>query len=170
MNFVFDRRVLLLRQEHNIFLLPNYHCRCPCYRQFYCLSLFALKCSITDLIGRISYATLTMFGSSLSLGFYRGLMSQKCYLCLFAHSVDKHVLTIRVTLRMYYKRHERLLFASALVHPRFVVGYALLIFLYFCIVLCFCVLFVFVLYLVCPMLPRVSGLSIVDRSVMNRTS
>ena len=76
----------------------------------------------------------------------------KCSCCLL-YSVDKHVLTIRVTLRMYYKRHERLLFASALVHPRFVVGYALLIFLYFCIVLCFCVLFVFVLYLVCPMLP-----------------
>jgi hypothetical protein len=67
MNFVFDRRVLLLRQEHNIFLLPNYHCRCPCYRQFYCLSLFALKNSITDFIGRISYATLTMFGLGRSI-------------------------------------------------------------------------------------------------------
>ena len=104
MNFVFDRRVLLLRQEHTIFLLPIYPCRCPCYRQFYCLSLFALKCSITDLIGCISYATLTMFGSSLSLVVYRGPMSYICYLCLLVHNGDKHVLTIWVTLRMYYNK------------------------------------------------------------------
>ena len=104
MNFVFDRRVLLLRQEHTIFLLPIYPCRCPCYRQFYCLSLFALKCSITDLIGCISYARLTMFGSSLSLVVYRGPMSYICYLCLLVHNGDKHVLTIWVTLRMYYNK------------------------------------------------------------------
>ena len=104
MNFVFDRRVLLLRQEHTIFLLPIYPCRCPCYRQFYCLSLFALKCSITDLKGCISYARLTMFGSSLSLVVYRGPMSYICYLCLLVHNGDKHVLTIWVTLRMYYNK------------------------------------------------------------------
>jgi hypothetical protein len=43
-------------------------------------------------------------------------------------------------------------FASTWVHPRFLEGSVLLIYLAFCVVLCFCVLFVFVLCLLCPML------------------
>jgi hypothetical protein len=121
MNFVFDRRVLLLRQEHTIFLLPIYPCRCPCYRQFYCLSLFALKCSITDLIGCISYATLTMFGSSLSLVVYRGPMSYICYLCLGAYSGVQHVFNIRVTWWLSYKRQGLLTFHDHLGSPQFLV-------------------------------------------------
>jgi hypothetical protein len=51
-------------------------------------------------------------------------------------------------------------FASFWVHHRMYVGSVLLIFLVFCVVLCFRVLFVFVLYVQC--FAGVSGLSILD--------
>ena len=83
------------------------------------------------------------------------LMSYLCYilhLCLFVPSNVKHVLSIGVTWRVYYKKQELLTLREHL-------GSVLLILSVFCDVLCFFASIVFFLCLVWPMLP-VSRLSI----------
>ena len=60
----------------------------------------------------------------------------------------------KTTWRMSYKRPELLTLHEHMVSPAvFFMGYASLIFLVFCVMLCYCVLFVFLLSLMCPMLP-----------------
>ena len=61
-------------------------------------------------------------------------------------------LYIRLTRRVSYKK-QKLLKRSKHLGSRFVVGSELLVVLVFCVVVCFYVLFVFVLCLVCPILP-----------------
>ena len=53
---------------------------------------------------------------------------------LFVHRCVKHVLTIRVTRRVSYKRQELLTNCEHLSSPLFLVGFVLLIFLVFCVV------------------------------------
>ena len=77
-------------------------------------------------------------------------MSYLCYLCQFGHNGVKHVLTIRITWRVFYQRQEQLTLreylGSSPVFDR-VRGAHL-----FCFLCCVCLL-VFVLYIVWPMLP-----------------
>ena len=62
-----------------------------------------------------------------------------CYLCLFAHCGVQHVLTTSRTWRVSYKRQELLIVTSICLHPQFLLGLLLLIFLSFlCCVLLFC--------------------------------
>jgi hypothetical protein len=98
--------------------------------------------------------------SQLLLG---GLMSYLCYLCLFAYSEIKHVLYIRVTWRVSYKRQELLTLRELLCSPS-VFWWGPVIFLVFCIVLC-CVFICFCFICLCPVssipyFASISGLSI----------
>ena len=79
---------------------------------------------------------------------------------LFVHRCVKHVITIRVTRRVSYKRQELLTNCEHLNSPLFLVGFVLLIFLVFCVVfLCFiCLRYVSCL----PNVASISGLFILD--------
>ena len=85
--------------------------------------------------------------------FVGGLMSYLRYLYLFAYSFIKHVLTIWVTSRVSYKRQELLILREHhSSHPVFDGINVAHLFNFLCCVL-FCVAFVLVLCIVCPMLP-----------------
>jgi hypothetical protein len=79
---------------------------------------------------------------------------------LFVHRCVKHVITMRVTRRVSYKRQELLTNCEHLNSPLFLVGFVLLIFLVFCVVfLCFiCLRYVSCL----PNVASISGLFILD--------
>jgi len=74
------------------------------------------------------------------------------YLCLFAHSCVKYSSLYEWHGGCLIRGRNCLSFASTCVHLRFLVWSVLLIFWVFCVALWFCVLFVFVVCLVCKML------------------
>ena len=92
---------------------------------------------------RCKFRIKTIFGLSLpSVNCMTGVSYFWC-LCMPTYNSVQHVLTKWLTWRMS--------FASTWVHSWFFVRSVLFAFLVFWIV--FCVLFVFILYVVCPMLP-----------------
>ena len=87
-----------------------------------------------------------MFGSSLPPVVCGGLISYLCYLSNTSWLYKQHG-------RLIIRGRNYLPFVSTWVHPGCWYGSVLLIFLVFCVVLCFGVLFIFILCVVCPMLP-----------------
>ena len=90
----------------------------------------------------------TMFGSFLPLIVWRGAHIVLCYFCLFAHSGVQHMLTIRVTLQVSYKRQQLLVLRGHLCSSLFWWGPCCPYFLVFCLVF-YIVLYVFVLCTQC---------------------
>ena len=66
---------------------------------------------------------------------------------------DKHIHCMHLHIKTHISSRNCLPFTSIWGHLRFLLGSALLIFLVFCVVLCFCRLYFFVLCLVCHMFP-----------------
>ena len=95
----------------------------------------------------LRYLHKTMFGSSLPPVVCR---RNHVLFTLFVHSGVQHILTIWVTWWFLVRDGDYLPIAGAWVHPRFLVGSVLFIFLVFCVV--FLLLFVFNLCLMCPVL------------------